>query len=110
MKAEKFVETYRPHMSEYCSAVIDSEGEVHACEVSHLRTMIELSGDPELLSKIPDGKAPLFWLIIRLGCVLVDYENQVYSERVNSLQEHALKLLEDRGLIRRNRKDIHGNC
>ena len=110
MKAEQFIEVYRPHMSEYCSAVIDAGGELHACKVSHLRTMIELYGDPEILSKIPEGKSPLFWLVIRLECVLVDYENQVYSEKINPLQEHALKLLEEKGLIKKNRKDIHGNC
>ncbi len=110
MKAEQFVESYKPHVSEYCAAVIDAQGEVFACEVSHLKTMMELYGDPDILSKIPEGKSPLFWLIIQLGCILVDYENQVYSGEINSGQEHALQLLERSGLILNNRKDIHGNC
>lgn len=110
MKAEQFVETYKPHVSEYCSAVIDAQGEIHACETSHLKTMIELYGDPDILSRIPEGKSPMFWLVIRLGCVLVDYENQVYSETINPEQEYALQLLEQKGLILNNRKDIHGNC
>lgn len=90
--------------------VIDREGEIHACAVSHLKTMMELYGDPEILGKIPEGKSPLFWLILQLGCVVVDYENQIYSETINPAQEHALQLLEQRGLILQNRKDIHGNC
>ena len=107
---ENFMENYHPRVSEYCSAIIDQQGAVWECVGSHLQTMIQMSGDPDYLMKVPDGKAPLLWMTIQLHCVLVDYENQIFSEHLTPEQEQALDALEQAGLIVHERKDIHGNC
>lgn len=109
MKIEQFVAQYHPGLSHYCTAVIDRDGDIEACQVSHLKTMMEMYGDPDILSKIPEDNSPLFWLLNRLHCVLVDYENQLYSGELTGAQEQALEALATHGLICENRKNIHGH-
>lgn len=109
MNVEQFVKEYNPGMSEYCSAVVDVRGDVVPCQVNHLKTMIELYGDPDVLTKIPKDNSPLFWLINKLECVLVDYENQIFSGVLNEEQERTLKYLAAHELICENRKNIHGH-
>lgn len=109
MTIEQFLIQYHPGLSQYCTAVIDRDGDIEACQVSHLKTMIEMYGDPDILSKIPEGNSPLFWLVNHLHCVLVDYENQLYSGELTGAQQQALEALAMHGLICENRKNIHGH-
>lgn len=108
MNAKEFVKTYQPKFEEYCPCVIDWKGEVYECESSHLNTLIWLSGEKDILNKLPENISPLFYLTEKLGCVLVDYENQIYSRTFSEEQQSALAELEKAKLILMNPINIHG--
>lgn len=106
MKAQEFVKTYQPKFSEYCPCVIDTKGEIYMCEKSHLDALIQLSGDDQILNKIPKEASPLFYLTEQLSCVVVDYENQVYYGELTWEQSEALLLMSDAQIILMKPKNI----
>lgn len=108
MKIKEFIENFQPEFEEYCPCIIDEAGDVFVCEKSHLFTLIELSGEPKILEDISNDVSPLFYLMSRYRCVVVDYENQIYNGKLNEEQLHSLQLLEEKKLIQRNRIDIKG--
>lgn len=108
MNAKEFIKSYHPKVSEYCPCIIDWQGEVYECENSHLDELIKLSGDENILSEIPEKISPLFYLTVKLKCVVVDYENQIYNEEFSQEQRYALLDLAEAKLILMNPVDIHG--
>ncbi len=108
MTAKEFVANYKPRFSEYCPCIIAWNGEVHMCEGSHLDKMVCLSGDDNILNEIPQNVSPLFYLTEKLHCVVVDYENQLYSEDFSQEQRYALLDLAEAKLILLNPMDIGG--
>ncbi len=108
MKSKEFVKNYEQKLSEYCPCIIDWNGEVYECEESHLEELVKLSGDSEILSEIPKEVSPLFYLTEKLKCVVVDYENQLYSREFSQEQRYALLDLAEAKLILVNFVDIHG--
>jgi len=99
MFIDEFIEQFKPEMSEYCPIVIDREGKVYETPDGHLHKLVELFGDSEILSKIPKDESPLLYLTARLGCVIVDYENQIYMGELTDAQKEALDKLIAAGLI-----------
>lgn len=108
MKSKEFVKNYKQTFSEYCPCIIDWNGEVYECKDSHLEEMIRLSGDKDILSEIPKDVSPLFYLTDKLRCIVVDYENQLYSREFSQEQRYALLDLAEAKLILVNPVDIHG--
>ena len=70
---------------------------------------MELEKKQNLLEEIPDNISPLFYMIFQTGAVVVDYENQVYSDDLTQEQRYTLIELSEAGLIRINLKNIHKN-
>lgn len=103
MLADQFIKYYSPQMSEYCPVVIRSDGNIFDSSLGHLQTLVSLSNDHEILSKIPADVSPLLYLTAELKCVIVDYENQIYIDELTDRQEQALSALEEAGLIRAHR-------
>ena len=73
-----------------CAAVLYPDGEVEECVTSHLKTLMDRLGE-DAWDQIPKDESPLFWLTGLTGAVLIDYENQVYSEALSDEQENGLK-------------------
>lgn len=107
MKVGEFIESFEPKFREYCPCVIDREGEVVLCEKSHLDALIQMCGNPQILSEIPEETSPLFYLMCRLRCVVVDYENQIYCQELLEVQQQALTALAEANIIVMNPKSIH---
>lgn len=107
MDVEKFIEQFEPGLSEYCPVTIGETGSVYDSTKGHIQTLIEISGNPDVMSEIPAEDTPLFYLLRKLHCVIVDYENQVYYEPLSEEQERTLDILEEKELIKRNRKVLH---
>lgn len=107
---EKFIKEYAPGLTEYCCVVIDDSGLIHECSENHLKTLTVMSGDDSILSKIPDGISPLFYLTDMLKCVIVDYENQIFSGTLSLEQRESLEKLEEAGLIKKNVINIKSKC
>lgn len=108
MKIKEFIASFQPKFSEYCPCIITWNGEIHVCETNHLDEMIHLSGDKNILSEIPQNVSPLFYLTEKLCCVVVDYENQLYSAELSQEQKEALLRLAEAKLIILNPVDICG--
>ncbi|MBO5372787.1 MAG: hypothetical protein J6A75_08710 [Lachnospiraceae bacterium] len=106
MTAKEFVAAYKPKYSEYCPCVIEWNGEVHECLGSHLDELVRLSGNEKILNEIPQNISPLFYLTGKLHCVVVDYENQLYSEDLSQEQRYALLDLAEAKLILLNHMDV----
>lgn len=107
MKIREFIDYYQPGMSEYCPVVIAYDGEIYECKEGHLHCMLELSGNSKMLEEIPKDVAPLFFMIEKLKCVVVDFENQIAFDRLTKEQEDAIEQLAKKGLIQNNLKIIH---
>ena len=109
MGVDEFISTYKSPLTEFCACIIDADGEVVTCDKGHLQTLQELyiqrTGEKEL----PKEASAMFWLIVRLQVVVVDYENQVYSENLSAEQKNALKVLKQKSLISMHLCNIHGN-
>ncbi|MBO5303053.1 MAG: hypothetical protein J6A92_03285 [Lachnospiraceae bacterium] len=108
MTAKEFVANFKPKYSEYCPCIITWDGEVYACEGSHLDEMVRLCGDENILNEIPQNVSPMFYLTGKLRCVVVDYENQLYSEDFSQEQRYALLDLAEAKLILLNPMDVSG--
>lgn len=99
MNVKEFINNYKPAMHEYCPVIITSNGDVYDSEKGHLQTLVSISGDPDVLSTIPKDVSSLLYLAGKLGCVIVDYENQIYMDYLTEEQEQALNTLVQSGLI-----------
>ena len=104
MKAKEFIETYKTQFSEYCPCIITAAGDVIECADGHTKALEELYPGEEL----PSDVMPMQYLIVRTKTVVVDYENQVYSETLTGEQKEALRVLADDGMITIHLGDIHG--
>ena len=89
-----------------CAAILYPDGEIKECIKGHLTTIIDELGT-DIWNEIPKDESPLFWLIAYTGVVLIDYENQIFSEKLTVKQEEALKEMYDAGIIINNGKMIH---
>lgn len=103
MNIDVFIEQYKPEMSEYCPIVIDLDGAIHECPEGHLKTLKEMIGDESILLNIPDNVSPLLFLVDKLKCIVVDYENQIYMDELTEQQDEALNKLVAVGLIKDHR-------
>jgi len=101
MKIEDFIDVYNPKMSEYCPVIICEDGEVYECSEGHLQVLVRISGDNEILQKIPKDISPLMYLAAYLHCVVVDYENQIYFGELSIKQVEAIDALDKEGLIKK---------
>lgn len=99
MRIDEFLAQFKPEMSEYCPVIITEDGEVFESTQGHLNKLVELSKDPEILSKIPKDESPLLYLTNSLHCVIVDYENQIYMNELTDVQKETLDKLIAAGLI-----------
>ena len=103
MLADTFIRYYSPELTNYCPVVIRSDGNIFDSSLGHLQTLVYLSNDRDILSRIPKDVSPLLYLAAQLKCVIVDYENQIYVDSMTSEQESALDALEQAGLISSHR-------
>lgn len=109
MTSKEFVKNYKPELSEYCPCIIDWQGEVYECKQGgHLDTLIQINGNEDILSQVPENISPLLYLTAKLKCILVDYENQIYNKDMSQEQRYALLDLSEAKLILLNPKDING--
>ncbi|MCR5596497.1 MAG: hypothetical protein K6G12_11660 [Lachnospiraceae bacterium] len=99
MLADRFIKYYLPKMSEYCPVVICGDGNIFDSSLGHLQTLVSLSNDHDILSKIPKDVSPMLYLAYDLKCVIVDYENQIYIDELTDGQDRALNKLVEAGLI-----------
>ena len=94
-------------MSEYCPGIIDREGRFYECPEGHLEKLKELAGD--MVSDIPKDVSPLFYLTDKLGCVIVDYDDQVRSGVLTAANAgHEYPILKTPGGSFEIVKDKHG--
>lgn len=96
----------REQKTTMCAALLYPDGDVKECVKSHLKTMIASLGN-EIWEQIPENESPLFWLTAYTGVVLIDYENQLYSERLTKEQELALQEMYRAGVLLEHLKNIH---
>ncbi len=109
MTLKEFVEKHKNDEKGYCPCIIDWQGEVYECPQGHLNALLDLVGKREFLAEIEQNVSPLFYMILKTRAVVVDYENQVYSEELSMKQRYALIDLGENGLISVNLKNIHKN-
>lgn len=108
MKAQEFIQTYQTQFSQYCPCIITEAGNVIECADGHTKALEELFGSEFPGEEIPQNVMPMQYLIVRTKAVVVDYENQVYSEVLTGGQKEALRILADAGMIEIHLGDIHG--
>lgn len=108
MNAEEFVKEYKGKFFEYCPSIISETGEVIACADGHLKALLELFSKECPKQEIPKDVSPMHYCIVKLSAVVVDYENQVYSQTLTKEQKEALTILADHGMIDMHLADIHG--
>lgn len=100
MRVDEFISDYRPAMKDYCPIVITKEGDIVDSTIGHLQTLILVSGDDQILSRIPKDVSPLMYLAGMLECVIVDYENQIYIDELSKEQQDVLERLVEAELIK----------
>lgn len=108
MKLKEFIEKHQEAPKGYCPCVVDAQGNVYECPQGHLDALLKLEGSQETLADIPDDAAPLFYMIVKKRAVVVDYENQVYSDELTPEQKVTLQELSKNELISVDLKNIHG--
>ncbi|MGN0483556.1 MAG: hypothetical protein ACI4HI_08395 [Lachnospiraceae bacterium] len=108
MSVTDFIEKEKDREIGYCACLVQEDGSIVEIEKGHLGALVELYGDETILSKLPQDVAPMFWLIEKTNVVVVDYENQIYSEDMTQEQRKALIALSDAKRIRVHLFDIHG--
>ena len=109
MTKQEFIEKHKNDPKGYCPCVIDPQGEVFECPKGHLEALMDLGRARNLLVELPDDISPLFYMIFQTNAVVVDYENQVYSDDLTQEQRYTLIDLSEKGLIQINLKNIHKN-
>ena len=108
MKAKEFIVSYMTQFSEECRCIITAAGDVIECADAHTKALEELFHTECPGEELPSDVMPMQYLIVRTKTVVVDYENQVYSETLTGEQKEALRVLADAGMITINLGDIHG--
>ena len=108
MNVEAFITQEESRPIGYCACLVAEDGSVFPIEDGHLNALIAYYGDKDILAKLSDDIAPMFWLITKTRVVVVDYENQLYSEDLTQEQRKALIALAEAKRIRVNLFDIHG--
>lgn len=108
MNAEEFVKEYEGKYFEYCPSIISKSGDVIECADGHLKALEELLLKECPNQEIPKDVSPMHYCIVQLSAVVVDYENQVYSQTLTGEQKEALTILADHGMIDMHLGDIHG--
>ncbi len=108
MKAQEFIETYQTQFSQYCPCIITVAGDVIECANGHTQALQDLFHREYPGEEMPQDVMPMQYLIVRTKTVVVDYENQVYSEVLTKEQKEALRILADAGMIEIHLGDIHG--
>ncbi len=106
MTASEYISMKQEQKTTMCAALLYPDGDVKECVKSHLKTMIVSLGN-EIWDRIPENESPLFWLTAYTGVVLIDYENQLYSEQLTKEQETALQEMYRAGILLENLKNIH---
>lgn len=106
MTAPEYVKLKREQNTTMCAAILYPDGDVRECVKSHLKMLIASLGN-HIWEQIPGEESPLFWLTAYTGVVLIDYENQLYSEELTEEQEKALQEMYRGGVILNNLKNIH---
>lgn len=89
-----------------CAAILYPDGEIVECVKGHMTTLIESLGS-DIWDEIPKEESPLFWLTAYTGAVLIDYENQIYSENLAKEQEEALSKLYEAEVLMKHPCNIH---
>lgn len=109
MTAAEYISMKIEQKTTMCAAILYPDGDVKECVKSHLKTIIAALGN-DIWDQIPQEESPLFWLTAYTGVVLIDYENQLYSEQLTAEQEKALKEMYQSGILLDNLKNIrYGN-
>lgn len=106
MKASQYVALKKPQNTTMCSAVLYPDGNIEECLKSHLKTLMLPFGN-DIWDEIPDDISPLFYMTAYTGAVLIDYENQIYSEDLTKEQSDALEELYSENVILKSPKVIH---
>lgn len=106
MTASEYVVMKQEQKTTMCAAILYPDGNVEECIKSHLETMIDSLGS-HIWEQIPAEESPLFWLTAHMGVVLIDYENQLYSEQLTKEQQKAMKEMYEGGILLEHLKDIH---
>lgn len=106
MTASEYVAMKQEQKTTMCAAILYPDGDIKECVKSHLKTIIASLGS-DIWEQIPKEESPLFWLTSYTGVVLIDYENQLYSEQLTGEQEAALREMYQSGILMEHLKDIH---
>jgi len=106
MTVKEYIAKKQEQQTTLCAAILYPNGEIKECITSHLTTIIEELG-ADIWNEIPKDESPLFWLIAYTGVVLVDYENQIFSEKLSKEQEDALNEMYEAEILSNNAKMIH---
>lgn len=106
MTASEYVVMKQEQKTTMCAAILYPDGDVEECVKSHLETMIDSLGS-NIWERIPPEESPLFWLAAYMGVVLIDYENQLYSEQLTKEQDQALEEMYRGSILLEHLKDIH---
>lgn len=108
MNVEEFIAQEQSRPIGYCACLVAEDGSVVPIENGHLNALIEYYGNSNILAELSDDIAPMFWLITKTRVVVVDYENQLYSEDLTQEQRKSLIALAEAKRIRVNLFDIYG--
>ena len=107
MKIQEFINTFQTQFTQFCPCVITEDGEVIECRLGHTEALLAIYEKKYPGENVPKEVVPMQYLIVRLHAVVVDYENQVYSDSLNAAQKEALSCLADSGMIEMHLANIH---
>lgn len=107
MQLRDFIKIYENKPGGYCPCIIDAQGELHECPSGHLNALFALDKEHRTLSEVPADMSPLFYMIHKTGAIAVDYEGQLYDERITPRQQQVLDALYCHGMILKKTQDIH---
>lgn len=109
MTVETYIKWKKPLHTTMCAALLYPNGDIEECKFGHLKAMIADVGE-YAWDLIPQEESPLFFMTAYTGVVLIDYENQIYSEQLTKEQEAALDAMYAEGVLVRHLCDIkNGN-
>lgn len=106
MTAADYIKNKKQQNTTLCAAILYPDGDIEECITSHLKTVIDHLGN-EIWDQIPKDESPLFWLTAYTGVVMLDYENQLYSEQLTKAQEDVLRQLYDAKVLMEHACVIH---
>ncbi len=108
MNYQEFIHNFDRKFTEFCPCVIGQDGETWDCEKGHLMTLQEIYKERYQVEELPPEAMQMFYLIVKLQVIVVDYENQIYSDNISGEQQKALEALEKENLIQMHLMNIHG--